>query len=79
LLKLLRAKCFHCHRIRVSREKIRTFEVLFLLIKLGYALEARELRELLETLKRVGAATKGSAIRKTSDTTQRKGSASTTV
>ena len=77
LLRLLRAKCFHCHRIRVPREKIRTFEAFFLLTKLGYALEARELRDVLDTLKRIGG---GSSSAKSgggaagSSTTSRKAS-----
>ena len=49
LLKLLRSKCFHCHKFRISKEKAKCFEVCFTLIKLGYVEEAKRYKEIFDS------------------------------
>jgi DNA-directed RNA polymerase I subunit RPA1 len=43
LVKLLRRKCFNCHRIRITEDKISYLIIKIKLIKLGYTLEADNL------------------------------------
>ena len=36
-----RSKCFHCHKLKISKEKRKNFEIMLTLIKLGYITEAK--------------------------------------
>lgn len=45
---MLRSKCFKCHRVKLTKEKIKTFKIIFLLVKLGYLIEAKKYKEITE-------------------------------
>lgn len=49
LLRLIKSKCFSCHKLRIPKEKIKNFWVIFSLIKLGYVLEAREFKAIIDS------------------------------
>lgn len=49
LLKLMRSKCFYCHKLRIPAEKVKQYLVIFTLIKLGYVIEAREFKKIVES------------------------------
>jgi len=44
LLRLLNSKCFNCHKLKLRKKEKQYFFLKFILIKLGYILEATELQ-----------------------------------
>ena len=77
LLKILRSKCFYCNKLRMSKDKIRQFENIFLLIHLGYPDQAKEYRALLERQQRSKGKQKSKEAAPPSEDTSRKSSAQT--
>lgn len=49
LLRLVRSKCFFCHKLRIPQEKLKNYYNIFLLIKLGYVIEAKEYKQIVES------------------------------
>jgi DNA-directed RNA polymerase I subunit RPA1 len=49
IYKLLKSKCFHCHKLRIHQHKITIFETALKLLKAGDLIISQELRNLLNS------------------------------